>query len=162
MGRGQYPTSRAATLNKSQSQPAIATTITIDNTVRLKRLRMRYCPRSQDANTSISVQTPLIRRYSTSSERSDEPNKRPPEGGSLFELQASYFPAQNWCFGKSGQGRATTQDPPGATGGGFTEPDGEGGRIYRVARFSIARPMLMRLSAMTPRPTQRFIPASPL
>src|SRR5450631_1142036 len=71
-------------------------------------------------------------------------------------------PAQNWCFGKSGQGRATTQDPPGATGGGFTEPDGEGGRIYRVARFSIARPMLMRLSAMTPRPTQRFIPASPL
>src|SRR5450432_1156679 len=88
MGRVQYPTSRAATLNKSQSQPAIATTITIDNTVRLKRLRMRYCPRSQDANTSISVQTPLIRRYSTSSERSDEPNKRPPEGGSLFELQA--------------------------------------------------------------------------
>src|SRR5450631_1640792 len=76
--------------------------------------------------------------------------------------RSSYFPAQNWCFGKSGQGRATTQDPPGATGGGFTEPDGEGGRIYRVARFSIARPMLMRLSAMTPRPTQRFIPASPL
>src|SRR5712664_679677 len=74
----------------------------------------------------------------------------------------SYFPAQNWCFGKSGQGRAATQDPPGATGGGFTEPDGEGGRIYRAARFSIARPMLMRLSAMTPRPTQRFIPASPL
>jgi hypothetical protein len=32
---------------------------------------------------------------------------------------ASYFPAQNWCFGKSGQGRAATQDPPGATGGGF-------------------------------------------
>src|SRR5450631_1019670 len=31
----------------------------------------------------------------------------------------SYFPAQNWCFGKSGQGRAATQDPPGATGGGF-------------------------------------------
>src|SRR5712691_7357208 len=28
--------------------------------------------------------------------------------------------------------------------------------------FSIARPMLMRLSAITPRPTQRFIPASPL
>jgi hypothetical protein len=38
--RGQYPSRRAATLNKSQSQPAIATTITIDNTVRLKRLRM--------------------------------------------------------------------------------------------------------------------------
>ena len=35
-------------------------------------------------------------------------------------------------------------------------------RIYRAARFSIARPMLMMLSAMTPRPTQRFIPASPL
>src|ERR1700730_4400349 len=75
---------------------------------------------------------------------------------------SNYFPAQNWCFGKSGQGRAATQDPPGATGGGFTEPDGEGGRIYRAARFSIARPMVMRLSAMPPRPTQRFIPASPL
>src|SRR6266436_8125956 len=69
-----------------------------------------------------------------------------------FATETSYFPAQNWCFGKSGQGRAATQDPPGATGGGFTEPDGEGGRIYRAARFSIARPMLMRLSAMTPRP----------
>jgi hypothetical protein len=44
--RGQYPSRRAATLNQSQSQPAVATTITIDNTVRLKRLRMRYCPRS--------------------------------------------------------------------------------------------------------------------
>src|SRR5450631_2127545 len=82
--------------------------------------------------------------------------------GAACASVTSYFPAQNWCFGKSGQGRATTEDPPGATGGGFTEPGGEGGRIYRVARFSIARPMLMRLSAMTPRPTQRFIPASPL
>jgi hypothetical protein len=45
---------------------------------------------------------------------------------------------------------------------GCAELDGEGGRIYRAARFSITRPMLMMLSAMTPRPTQRFIPASPL
>jgi phytoene dehydrogenase-like protein len=43
------------------------------------------------------------------------------EDGDLEEWRrsASYFPAQNWCFGKSGQGRAATQDPPGATGGGF-------------------------------------------
>src|SRR5450631_2119777 len=60
---------------------------------------------------------------------------------------------------KGAQQRKTRRERP---AGGFTEPDGEGGRIYRVARFSIARPMLMRLSAMTPRPTQRFIPASPL
>jgi hypothetical protein len=31
--RGQYPSRYAATLNKSQSQPTIATTITIDSTV---------------------------------------------------------------------------------------------------------------------------------
>ena len=52
--------------------------------------------------------------------------------------------------------------PAGSDRRGFLEFDGEGGRIYRAARFSIARPMLMRLSAMTPRPTQRFIPVSPL
>ena len=33
---------------------------------------------------------------------------------------------------------------------------------YRTDCFSIVRPMLMTLSAMTPSPTQRFIPASPL
>src|ERR1700737_1518452 len=62
--RGQFPSRRAATLNKSQSQPAVATTITIDNTVRLKRLRMRYCPRSEDANTSISVLCTLLKHLS--------------------------------------------------------------------------------------------------
>ena len=60
---------------------------------------------------------------------------------------------------KGAQQRKTRRERP---AGVFTEPDGEGGRIYRAARFSIARPMLMRLSAMTPRPTQRFIPVSPL
>jgi hypothetical protein len=33
---------------------------------------------------------------------------------------------------------------------------------YGGDRFSIAPPMLMRLSAMTPSPTHRFIPALPL
>jgi hypothetical protein len=32
---------------------------------------------------------------------------------------------------------------------------------YVAGRAAIARPILMRLSAMTPRPTQRFIPSSP-
>ena len=47
--RGQYPSRYAATLNKSQSQPTVATTITINSTVRLKRMRMRYArvPKTQ-------------------------------------------------------------------------------------------------------------------
>jgi hypothetical protein len=35
-------------------------------------------------------------------------------------------------------------------------------QTYGTDCFAIARPMLMRLSAITPRPTQRFMPASPL
>ena len=36
------------------------------------------------------------------------------------------------------------------------------GRItYGTDCFAMARPMLMRLLAITPRPTQRFMPASP-
>ena len=42
-------------------------------------------------------------------------------------------------------------------------PDGLAAGGYEGACcLSKARPMLMRLSAMTPSPTQRFIPASPL
>ena len=90
--RGQYPSRRAATLNKSQSQPAIATTITIDNTVRLKRLRMSIArvPKTQTlrylcfalfSNTSHSS---IFRKLG---EERRAQTKRPPEGGSLFELQ---------------------------------------------------------------------------
>ena len=35
-------------------------------------------------------------------------------------------------------------------------------QTYGTDCFAMARPMLMRLSAITPRPTQRFMPASPL
>src|ERR1700685_316614 len=37
-----------------------------------------------------------------------------------------------------------------------------GGECYRAVCLAIARPMLMRLSEITPSPTQRFIPFSPL
>jgi ATP-dependent exoDNAse (exonuclease V) alpha subunit len=37
-----------------------------------------------------------------------------------------------------------------------------GGPAYAEERLAMARPMLMRVSAMTPSPTQRAIPASPL
>ena len=84
MRRGQYPSRRAATLNKSQSQPTVATTITINSTVRLKRMRMRYArvPKTQTlrylcfvlfSNTSHSS---IFRKLGATS-----PNKRPPEGG---------------------------------------------------------------------------------
>ena len=36
------------------------------------------------------------------------------------------------------------------------------GADYGTDCFAMARPMLMRLSAITPRPTQRFMLASPL
>ena len=35
-------------------------------------------------------------------------------------------------------------------------------QTYGPDCFAMARPMLMRLSAITPRPTQRFMPALPL
>src|SRR5438445_7692423 len=38
----------------------------------------------------------------------------------------------------------------------------ERGRAYGLEFFSMARPMLMTLSAITPNPTQRRIPTSPL
>jgi hypothetical protein len=60
-----------------------------------------------------------------------------------------------------------------AVNGGAQRKRGRGGRrgmrqfergrtCYGADCFSIARPMLTRLSAMTPRPTQRFIPTKPL
>src|ERR1700736_1827564 len=46
-------------------------------------------------------------------------------------------------------------------GGSFAVPEIRGSD-YGTDFFSIARPMLTRLSPITPSPTQRFIPASPL
>ena len=59
--RGQYPSRYAATLNKSQSQPTVATTITIDSTVRLKRMRMRY---ARVPKTQTSVLSTLLKHLS--------------------------------------------------------------------------------------------------
>jgi hypothetical protein len=59
--RGQYPSRYAATLNKSQSQPTVATTITIDTTVRLKRMRMRY---ARVPKTQTSVLSTLLKHLS--------------------------------------------------------------------------------------------------
>jgi hypothetical protein len=39
---------------------------------------------------------------------------------------------------------------------------GSRAQTYGPDCFAMARPILMRLSAITPRPTQRFMPASPL
>src|ERR1700736_3318838 len=46
-------------------------------------------------------------------------------------------------------------------GGSFAVPEIRGSD-YGTDFFSIARPMLTRLSPITPSPTQRFIPVSPL
>jgi hypothetical protein len=94
--RGQYPTRRAATLNKSQSQPAVVTTITIDNTVRLKRLRMRYCPQylcfALFSNTSHSS---IFRKLGE--ERRAQTKKRPKaaENFSEFKRAETKFPSDD-------------------------------------------------------------------
>jgi hypothetical protein len=55
-------------------------------------------------------------------------------------------------------GRRKTK-PAGVSGGpGLAEVE----RAYWTDCFSIVQPMLTMLSAMTPSPTHRFIPASPL
>jgi hypothetical protein len=48
-------------LNKSQSQPTVATTITIDSTVRLKRMCMRY---ARVPKTQTSVLSTLLKHLS--------------------------------------------------------------------------------------------------
>jgi hypothetical protein len=53
------------------------------------------------------------------------------------------------------------RNPPGPAGYcGLIDSGGAG--AYGAACFSIVRPILRMLSAITPSPTQRFIPASPL
>ena len=47
-------------------------------------------------------------------------------------------------------------------GGQGLEDASSSAQTYGTDCFAIARPMLMRLSAITPRPTQRFIPSLPL
>jgi hypothetical protein len=59
--RGQYPSRYAATLNKSQSQPTVATTITINSMGRLKRMLMRY---ARVPKTQASVLCTLLKHLS--------------------------------------------------------------------------------------------------
>ena len=80
-----------------------------------------------------------------------------------------YFPAQNACFANRGTDAkqkkypAKTKTPPADTGGVSRKVIRSIQSWFYSDDFSaIARPILMRLSEITPSPTHRFIPSSPL
>ena len=76
-----------------------------------------------------------------------------------FRGRLRLLPGAKLASGHCGRLRRATQNPPGVTGGrnGVMVTG-----AYRAVCFSIARPIFMTLSAMTPSPTQRFIPTRPL
>jgi hypothetical protein len=92
--RGQYPSRYAATLNKSQNQPSVATTITINSTVRLKRMRMRY---ARVPKTQTSVLSTLLKHLSFvdipqagATLKKDRPRVAETQGKHSFSLAAMF------------------------------------------------------------------------